>query len=436
MYYIHSVIVALLLLPVESSALSLDEALGIASRQATTLQTLNAETLQAEAQQQQSAQAFLPTLSADTSWLRADSTLIDNIPAPSQTSPSGIQRTNLGPVEGTVTGIQLVQPLYNADALQQRKAAKLSVKARRQSEKWAQQALRLEVAKRYFNILRLRQHETAAKQAHSATSRASELAHGSYNEGLSARLDVEQADAELAATLAQINKSQAATQKAEYQLQSLLGLTVGEPLHLSDTIPHPPTPANTNEDAPRKDLLARQSAVEAAEANVRASQAEWVPNINLLARKQWAHGKEPLDDRADGWLLAVNFKWTLFDGMGRQGRIAESRAKTLQTKAQLEKNRRRINQEQAVSVSQWQSVYAAWQAAEESTQAAAKADSLATRRYQENIGSMTDLLAARARLDRERARLIDARYQAVMAAMNHYLQHGRDPFLALGEPYS
>lgn len=435
MRYIQAVIVALLLLPGGASALSLDEAQSLASRQATTLQTLNAETRQAEALQQQSAQAFLPKLSADASWLRADSSLITNIPVPSPTAPGGIQRTDLGPVEGTVTGVQLIQPLFNADALQQRDVAKRNVTARRQSEQWARQALRLEVARRYFNILRLRQQETAAKQAHSAASRASELAHGSYNEGLAARLDVEQADAELAATLARISQSRAATEEAEYQLQSLLGLPTGEPLLLSDTIPHPPTPANTGEDLPRKDLQARQSAVAAAEARARASRAEWIPSINLLARQQWAHGREPLDDNADGWLLAVNLKWTLFDGMGRQGRIAESRAKALKTKAQLEETRRRIAQEQAVSASQWQAGYAAWQAAEKSTQAATKAARLATRRYQENIGSMTNLLTARARLDRERATLIDTRYQAVLAAMNHHLQHGRDPLLALGEPY-
>ncbi|NWN91730.1 TolC family protein [Marinobacter adhaerens] len=435
MRYIQAVIVALLLLSGGASALSLDEAQSLASRQATTLQTLSAETRQAEAMQQQSAQAFLPKLSADATWLRADSSLITNIPVPSPTAPGGIQRTDLGPVEGTVTGVQLVQPLFNADALQQRDAAKRNVTARRQSEQWARQALRLEVARRYFNILRLRQQEIAAKQAHSAASRASELAHGSYNEGLAARLDVEQADAELAASLARISQSRAATEEAEYQLQSLLGLTTGKPLHLSDTIPQPPTPASTGEDLPRKDLQARQSAVAAAEARARASRAEWIPSINLLARQQWAHGREPLDDNADGWLLAVNLKWTLFDGLGRQGRIAESRAKTLKTKAQLEETRRRIAQEQAVSASQWQAGYAAWQAAEKSTQAATKAARLATRRYQENIGSMTDLLTARARLDRERATLIDTRYQAVLAAMNHHLQHGRDPLLALGEPY-
>lgn len=433
MRYIRAIIIGICMLPGGAAALSLDEAQSIASKQATALQTLSAETQQAEARQQQSAQAFLPKVSADASWLRADSSLITNVPVPSPAAPGGIQHLDLGPVEGTVTGIQVVQPLFNADALQQRAAAKHNVKARRQSEQWARQALRLEVARRYFNILRLRQQEAAAKQTHLAASRASELAHGSYNEGLTSRLDVEQADAELAATQARISQSWAASQKAEYQLQSLLGMTTGEPLHLSDTLPRPPTPAETGKDAPRKDLQARQTAVEAAEASTRASKADWIPRVNLLARQQWAHGKEPLDDNADGWLLAVNLNWTLFDGMGRQGRIAESRAKARQTRAALEETRRRIDQEQATSISQWQAGYAAWQAAEKSTRAAAKAARLATRRYQEGIGSMTDLLAARARLDRERATKIDARYQAVLAAMNHHLQHGRDPLLALGE---
>ncbi|SFK21097.1 Outer membrane protein TolC [Marinobacter persicus] len=426
---------AVMMIPGAASALSLDEALVIAREQATTLQTLEAETRQAEAQHTRTAQAFLPTLSADTSWLRADSSLITGVPVPDQTSPTGLRQADLGPVEGAVTGVQLVQPVFNADALKQREAASLKLDARRQARQWGQQALRLEVARRYFNILRLRSRQNAAEQASDAARQAVQMAEGSYQQGMAARLDVEQARAELAAAQARISQAEAAAREAEYQLKSLLGMAPREPLTLETGLPQPAPPMESGQGAPRKDLEARQLAARAADQQTRATEAEWLPRVNLLARQQWAHGNELLDDNADGWLVAVNLQWTLFDGLGRQGRIAEARAAADKIRTELEETRRRIDREQAIAASQWQAGFSAWQAAGKSVKAAEKAARLASRRYQENLGSMTDLLTARARLDRERATLIDSRYQAVLAAMNHHLQHGRDPLLALGNDY-
>ena len=435
MRYIRLVIAAVLLLPGLASALSLDEAQMIAREQATTLQTLEAETRQAEARHTQTAQAFLPTLSADASWLRADSAAINAVPA-SLVGGRPNQTVDFGPVEGAVTGLQLVQPVFNADALRQREAASLKVDARRQARQWGQQALRLEVARRYFNILRLQNRQQAAEQAREAARQAAQMAEGSYQQGMVARLDVEQAQAELAAAQARISQTKAATQGAEYQLKSLLGMAPGQPLQLDTGLPEPAMPLGINkQSAPRKDLEAHQLAAKAADRKTRAAEGEWLPRINLLARQQWAHGDQQLEDNADGWLVAVNLQWTLFDGLGREGRIAEARADAEKARTELEETRRRIDREQAIAASQWQAGFHAWQAAGKSVEAAKTAARLANRRYQENLGSMTDLLAARARLDRERATLIDSRYQAVLAAMNHHLQHGRDPLLALGNSY-
>lgn len=432
MRYCWTITIAICLIPGVVSALSLDEALTIAREQATILQTLDAETRQAQAIHQQSYQAFLPIISADAVWLRADSSLITGVPVPTAGAAMGIRRTDLGPVGGALTGVQLVQPLYNADALKLRKAAELNVNARKRAEQWGQQALRLQVARQYFQILSLQEHEKAARLSCSAARNAALLAEASYQQGLASRLDMEQADAEHAAAEARLAQALAARQQAQYGLKSLLGIAPLKSLTLTDSLPYPLPPTAIGEPAPRKDLQARKLAVEAADAETRASEADWIPRLNLLARQQWAQGDQLLDD-AEGWLLAVNLHWTLFDGFRRQGRIAEGRAEALMARIELEETRRRIYRQQAIAMSQWQAGFSIWQAANKSAQAAERAAQLATRRYEEGIGSMTDLLAARARLDRERAALIDSRYQAVLASMNYYLQNGRDPLLASGE---
>ena len=433
MLYLQAFIAAVFLLPGAASALSLDDALATARNTATQLQTLEGETKEAKAVYQQSSQAFLPTVTTDAAWLRADSSLITGVPVPVLGIPPRIENTDFGPLEGTVMGLQLVQPLYNADALQQREAARLNVDARQEAQQWGQQALRLEVARRYFNILRLQQHENAALVSYQAAQKAARLAEASYQQGMAARLDMEQAIAQRAASDARVAQARNDVLEAEYQLKNLMGMSPQAPLHVTDPMPRPQPPAKRGEAKPRRDLQARKLAVDAAEAKTSAAQAEWVPRVNLLARQQWVQGNQPLEDNADGWLVAVNLQWTLFDGFGREGRIAESQAQARQAKVEMEDTRRRIQQEQAMAIHQWQAGYAAWQAAENAQQAAERAARLATRRYEEGLGSMTELLAALTRLDQQQASLIDARYQALLAGMNYHLQNGRDPLLALGQ---
>lgn len=433
MFYKWALTLASLLVPATISAMSLTQALEIATQEAITLQTLANETRQAEAVHQQSSQAYLPSISTDVSWLRADSSLITGVPVPTMGNPTTIQRMDFGPVEGTVTGVQIIQPLFNADALQLRRAASLAVKARRQTEQWGHQAIRLEIARLYFNILRAQQQVEATCTTHDAAAKAATLAHRSYQEGLTSRLDTEQADAELAAIGVRLEQAYANRQQAQLELKTMLGMPTVADLQLSTSLPQPPSPVSLDTGLARNDLKARKTAVKAARADSRASEAEWIPKVNLLARQQWVEGNEPLDREADGWLVAINIQWLLFDGFGRQGRIAESRAKEQQAQVELERVRRRIQQEQAIAMTRWQTSWAGWQAARKAVTAAGRAERLALRRYEEGIGSMTDLLTAQARLDRQRVTLIDARYQAVLAAMNYHLQNGYDPILAIQE---
>lgn len=431
LFYRSVITLASFLVPVTIHAMTLTEALKVASQEAPELQTLSAETRQAEAIHQQSAQAYLPIISADASWLRADSSLITNVPVPVLAIPPTIQRRDFGPVEGTVAGVQLVQPLFNADAIQLRNAASLKVDARRNAEKWGRQAIRLEVSRRYFNVLREQEQAEAALASHRAAREVSARARASYEQGLASRLDTEQAQAELSATKARLEYVSARVRQAQLELKYLLDIAPAENLRLSTTLPPPSPPVPMKTTLPRQDLSARKKAVEAARADTRASQAEWLPRVNLLARQQWAEGDEPLDADADGWLVAVNLQWTIFDGLGRRGRVAESRAEEQKAKAELEQTRRRIQQDQAIALSRWEASWAGWLAAQEGAEAAQQGARLASRRYEEGIGSMTELLAAQARFDRQRVALIDARYQAVLASMNYHLQNGYDPVLAV-----
>ncbi len=438
-YVLHLVGVAALLFLVhgaQARELTFEDALDLALRNATELQTLAAEHALAEASRKRSAQAFLPRITVDSTWLRADSSLISDIPVPAPGIPPRIVTRDLGPVEGTISSLQLEQPLINVDAWKIRKQASRGVEARRLAHRWGNELMRLEVAGRYYAVVVRQSAVKTAQMAVRASREAWELANASYEEGLVARLDVVRADAELEGNRARLMNAEADLRKARISLATLLGLEPRECLHLTSVLPLPAPPL-TEDVLPgkRSDYQATEARYEAAVAGVEKARARWVPRVNLLARQQWLDVSEPLDLSSDGWLVAVNLQWTLFDGMDRQGEIAEARARKSLSRIQLEETRRKVMEEQEEAISDWRSIWSAWRASVHALESATHAATLARRQYEEGLGNMTDLLATQATLYERRLEHVRYQYRAFLASMNYYLSHGFDPLEALPENF-
>lgn len=418
----------------DAGELTLDQALTLAEQQATALQTLEAETALATATRKRTAQAFLPTVSADATWLRADGSLFDEIPVPAPGLPLRVTYQDLGPVDGSVRGLQLIQPLFNADALKQRKQAGRAVEARRLSYQWGRQLIRLQVVAQYHAVAVRQTQQKTARMALQAAAQAREMADAAYTEGLVARLDVARADAEVKGRQAAVTLAEAAVKEAQLELKTLLGLAPGEPLSLTSAVPEPsPPPAAPVTPAERRDLQAWQARQAAAAAGLAKARAGWLPRANLLARQQWMDGDEPFDMHGDGWLVALQLQWTLFDGLGREGEIAEARARQELARVQVERSRRAVAQQQQQATDDWRSAWSAWRASEQAVQAAAEAETLAQRQYEEGVGNMTDLLATQATRYQRELENSRYQYQVLTASMNYYLRHGLDPLTALPE---
>ena len=178
-------ITALLLLVsnAQGRELSFTEALDLAARNTTELQTLNAVQEMAEGAYQRSAQAFLPRIRADATWLRADSSLVQDIPIPEIGLPPRIVLRDYGPVGGLASSVQVVQPLLNLDAWKARKQADLAREARRLARRWGGEVMHVSVAARYFAVAVHERSLSAARMAVQAAQHALHLAQSSLREG-------------------------------------------------------------------------------------------------------------------------------------------------------------------------------------------------------------------------------------------------------------
>jgi len=240
------------------------------------------------------------------------------------------------------------------------------------------------------------------------------------------------AQAEVAAGRARVRTAEAEVRKARINFAVLLDLPVQEYLILTSDLPAPVPPVTEQMPSKkRSDLKAREAEQEAAAAGLDKAKAGRLPRINLLARQQWFDGDEPFDMYADGWLVALNLQWSLFDGLGRQGEIAEARARKTLARIGVEHTRRTVKKEQELAISEWRAAWSAWQASVDALEAAEDALRLAHRRYEEGLGNMTDLLATQAGLYQRRLEYTRYHYKALLASMNYCLRYGKDPLTVL-----
>lgn len=425
---------ALLLFAFDAQAreLSFGQALDLARRNAVQLRILAAEQELAEGAYQRSAQAFLPRVHADASWLRADSGLLQDVPIPEMGLPPRIVRRDFGPVEGVVGSVGLVQPVLNVDAWKAREQARLVLDARRLASRWGREAMHVSVAARYFAVTVHEQTVHAARLALSAARHAFRLARSAFREGLVPKVDEYRAQAEMEGAKARLEGEHARLLAARIDLAKLLGLSGRDIVILTSALPEPrPPDPNLGAAGTRPDYKAAQARLEAAVLGLEKEKARRLPRLNMLARRQWFDGIEPRNLDGEGWLLAVRLQWTLFDGMDREGAVAEARARENLSRAELERLRRDIAGEQKQTLGDWRAAWSAWQASTNALQAAVVAADLARRQYEEGIGSMNDLLATEAKLHHCRVEQARLRYRAFLASMNFSLAHGQDPLHAV-----
>lgn len=417
---------------VQARELTLAQAIDIIEESSTELQALRAEQALATATHQRSAQAFLPKISADATLLRADSSLFKDLPIPSLSLPPHVMYRDFGPVEGSIMGIQMIQPVFNADAVKAREQTERGLQARKLAYQWGRHMMRLQVARLYYAVDLRQADERAARMALQAAHKARDMAYAAYQEGMAAQLDVFRADAEVASARARVQTAEADVRDARITFATVLDLPLHNPFILTSALPKslpPPTDPITSKK--RSDLQAQEAMHEAAAAGLAKAKATWLPRINLLGRRQWIDGNEGFDLYADGWIVALNLQWTVFDGLDRQGEIAESRARKNLARIELEQTRRTVEKEQHLAMSQWRAAWSAWQASIEALEAAGHSLKLARRQYEEGVGSMTDLLAVQAGLFQRRLEYSHYQYQSLLASMSCYLYHGLDPLTAL-----
>ncbi|NGP54720.1 TolC family protein [Thioalkalivibrio sp. XN8] len=406
--------------------LSLQQALALARADNPELLISRAQKARAEATRVKTRQGILPTVSLDATYLNADVGLLDRVSSGALVVPPVPGVGELNPVEGNLVGMQLVQPLINVGAWHARTQAGHAEGAARLGLHRAEHEVAVATIEAYFGAGTAQRQLSAEARGLAAARRALRQAEAFVDQGLATRLDVLNARTRVGEMEARLALAERRVVASHAMLRQVLGLDGDGLLELTDPVPEPAGQLPQEEFLPaeRKDLLALEEAVKAAEAGVDRARAAYLPDLNIFARYQRIEMNQPFGFDETDWIVGVNFGWTLFAGFGQQGALDEARATEQERRAELRGLHQRARREVRDTHAWWRAELQAWRSAAVSVAAAEEALALTERRYAEGLDDMAALLRAQAEELAALTRETSARYNVLVAAQRYGLASG------------
>ena len=407
-----------------SHPLSLGDAARLAGRRSASVREARFRTAQAEARVTQSRADLLPDISALALGNgRSFNTATFGVPFPGF-DPNGsvISGVNTMDVRGRAS-----LNLVDFSAIGRIRGARSSARASAASAASAAEDAATNAALAYLDTQRA-DAQLAARQADSALADSLvSIAESQLAAGVGVALDVTRARAQMASVRAQLIVARNARDRTRLELVRALGLPLGTPVRLADSLASLPVVDTLPGEAAaiaramehRPDLRAADAQLVAARQGVRAIAAERLPTLSVFGDEGWIGVNMNHMLNTYDWGLQISIP--IFDGFHREGRIEEQRAAA----SEIDVRRRDLRQQAAIEVRSalldLASARQEMSAARERLDLAEQELAQATDRFRAGVAGNADVITATLALNGSRNLMIDAltSYQTARVALAH-----------------
>lgn len=312
------------------------------------------------------------------------------------------------------TRIEAQLPLYTGGMIEGYiEQAQFYIRAAQQGDLAARQQVIFHVLQAYEGVHAARAYVDVAKQGEVAAGSYVKTISSLLKQGVVVKSDLLSAQIHLEDVRVRLAQAQNAEASAQDRLHMLLGLPLALPLDIGPRVS--PVPLSGKPSELRKQALAdnpglnaMRHQLEAAQANVKVVKAGLYPQVGLMARQDWNDKNAGFD--AGSYTLGGTVSWNVFDGGTTRGAVDRAAAGKSELAARLR---------QAESDVEFQVEEASRKSGEAERRLAVRelavahaeeALSLVEKRYNNGVTTITELLAARAQLDKARADVVAAKY--------------------------
>jgi outer membrane protein TolC len=401
--------------------LDFDQALARAVANNQNLKVVEARVRESQGYVAEAKANFLPSINLNFLYTPTQRFPLFRIPAgvfgpTEQTFEAGFTRRNTMQVE-------LDQPIYTSGRLQNAYGIQASsLEASRLELERARQQLQYEVVETFYAALMSEQGVRVAAEQVTLAERQLQLARARFDAGSVARLDVLQAEVELANARARRIQAEATVETSHQALRTVLSLPQSQQLVLRGTLDERPeqlTRQTLQAAIPsRPDLQAFSARHDGAEHAVALANAEWKPSLALTGNLQYQ------DDGLDSLLRTDNQSYTVGIALRVPLFAAPSAAaKRVVAEAQMRQAEHGLRAATEGAQLEVESAFTAFEASDEvvttqekALELARESVTIAQTSYENGVITSAELNDAQVRLLQTEWLLMQAKYSRIVAA--------------------
>jgi outer membrane protein, multidrug efflux system len=271
-----------------------------------------------------------------------------------------------------------------------------------EARKSVQIALVSQVASEYLSLLQTQEAKRIAQQTLEAVQSSYDLNKRSFEAGAASELDLRTAEAQVQTARVNVANYSEFLAQSENALALLIGqpipknLPVGQPLRQQRLLADLPAGVPSEVLQRRPDILAAEHTLKAANANIGAARAAFLPRILLTGSAGTASAN--LSDLFTGpsavWSFSPQISVPIFDLGGTRGRLAVSKINKEVEIANYEKAIQTAFREVADALAVRSAIDEKLQAQERLLNAQQKRFDLTEARYRQGVDSYVDVLLA------------------------------------------
>ncbi|NHB64154.1 TolC family outer membrane protein [Acinetobacter sp. GFQ9D192M] len=318
------------------------------------------------------------------------------------------------------------QPLFRWDAWQGYKQVKTSVELSEVNLRLQKQQHILQVAEAYFNVLRQQSLTTAYLQEEQALSEQLKMMNAKLREGLVARSDVSEANAQYQSAQANRISTQVQLVLAQEQLAQLIGPYQENLAVLREDFQfQKPVPSNIGswtELAQNQNLEILQARLQKrySEDAKRVEQAALYPQVEAVGTYGYLKQtpETVLSTNGEFDQIGVEVNWNLFTGGRTQKSIRQAGVNVQRSEAQLDAAIRKANTDVKQSYLQVETDEAKLNARKAAMQSSDIVSQASRAQYQEGLKTMVDVLLAQRNAFSAKTDYLNAKYDYLL----HVLQ--------------
>jgi outer membrane protein TolC len=410
------------------AALGLGEAIQIAIQN--NLATLLAEERRREARglEHESRAALLPNLSGSA----YQANITQNIAAlgfQPGTFP-GITNTFIGPFNNFDARARLVQSIFSLSAIRGLQAGRAGVRVAELQQGLAREQVATATALTYLEALRSGRSVAAAQANVDLAQTLLTLAQDQRNAGVATGVDVTRAETRLAQEQVRLAQAQTASEEARLNVQRVVGLPLGGPLTLTDTLRSTAEPLPTIETAVteagqrRPEVRIAEEQLTLATLERRATSAEQLPSVDFVG-DYGVSGITPTNTDLPTRRVAIQLNVPIFNGGLTRGRVEVAASRERQAELELGSIRGQVEEDVRLAFAALRTTAEQVRAADLSVTLAERELEMSRDRFRSGVADNVEVVTAQAALSNARDAQVTALAQYNAARLNLAAALGR-----------